>query len=267
MKKKMTKKNTTYKSGYSNVNGIKMYYELHGNKGNYLVLIHGGGSTIRTSFGKILPLLAKNFKVIAVEMQAHGHTTDRNSPESFEQDADDAVNLLRNLQIPKASFLGFSNGGNDAMVIARKYPEFVDKLILASTFYKRQGFQPGFFEGLERATINDMPAILKDSFLQINPNTRSLLTMFNKDRERMIQFKDWIDEDLISIKAQTLIISGDHDVVRTAHAVEMSGLIRNSRLMILPADHGSYIGAAESEGSNDKIIEMTVEVIKNFLNS
>ena len=74
-------------AGYAPVNGINMYYEIHGT-GEPLVLIHGGGSTIQTSFGRILPLLAQQFKVIAVELQAHGHTSDRNSPESFEQDAE-----------------------------------------------------------------------------------------------------------------------------------------------------------------------------------
>src|SRR5579871_764152 len=136
-----------FESGHSDVNGIKMYYEIHG-QGQPLVLIHGGGSTITTSFGKILPMLAEDYKVIAVELQAHGHTSDRNSPESFEQDADDVVTLLKNLKIEKASFFGFSNGGNTAMQIANRHPEIVQKLILASTFYKREGFPPGFFEGI-----------------------------------------------------------------------------------------------------------------------
>ncbi len=265
MKKKTAKEKTLYKSGYSDVNGIKMYYEIHGSTGNHLVLIHGGGSTIGTSFGKILPFLANDYRVVAVELQAHGHTGGRNSSESFEQDADDVVELLNNLQISRTSFLGFSNGGNTAMVVARRYPQIVDKLILSSTFYKREGLQPGFFEGMERASINDMPAVLREAFLQINPDTRSLLTMFNKDRERMLQFKNWNDEDLGSIKAPTLIISGDQDVVQPTHAIEMWRLIPNSRLMILPSDHGSYLGAAESKGSEAKIFEITVEIIKDFL--
>ena len=79
-------------SGYAPVNGLKMYYEIHG-EGMPLVLIHGGGSTIQTSFSKMLPLLAQHYKVIAVELQAHGHTSDRDGPESFEQDADDVAGL------------------------------------------------------------------------------------------------------------------------------------------------------------------------------
>ena len=263
---KTSNESTFFKSGYSEVNGLNMYYETHGNKGDFLVLIHGGGSTIGTTFGKVLPLLAKDYKVIAVELQGHGHTNDRNSPESFEQDADDVAVLLHNLHISKASFFGFSNGGNTTIQIAIRHSEIVNKLILASTFYKREGLAPGFFDGMKKASIKDMPQSLKTAFLQINPDSNRLITMFNKDKERMLQFKDWKDEVVSSIKAPTLIITGDHDVILVSHAVEMSKLITNSRLMILPATHGSYMGVAESPDPESKMPEMTVEIIENFLN-
>src|SRR6187399_1480103 len=144
-------------SGYAPVNGLKMYYEIHG-EGMPLVLIHGGGSTIQTSFGKILPLLAQQYKVIAVELQAHGHTNDRDSAESFEQDADDVAGLLRYLKISKAHFLGFSNGGNTAMQIAIRHSDLVNKLVIISSFYKREGMMAGFFESMQQATLENMPA-------------------------------------------------------------------------------------------------------------
>src|SRR5664279_2176113 len=102
--------NDNFKSGYFDVNGLKMYYEIYG-QGKPLVLIHGGGSTIQTSFGRIIPELAKRRQIIGVELQAHGHTNDRNTDLAFEQDADDVATLLGNLKISKADFLGFSNGG------------------------------------------------------------------------------------------------------------------------------------------------------------
>src|SRR6185437_12218141 len=120
-----------FQSGYSDVNGLNMYYEIHG-EGKPLVLIHGGGSTLETSFGKIIPLLAKHRKVIGVELQAHGHTNDRDTALSFEQDADDVARLLENLKIPKADFLGFSNGAHAAVEIALRHPRLINKLILAS---------------------------------------------------------------------------------------------------------------------------------------
>jgi pimeloyl-ACP methyl ester carboxylesterase len=251
--------------GYAPVNGIKMYYEIHGNEGDVLVLIHGGGSTIGTTFGRILPLLAKDFKVIAVELQAHGHTSDREATESFEQDADDVAALLQYLHISNASFFGFSNGGNTAMQIAIRHPELVNKLVLASSFYKREGMIPGFFDGMKHATLDVMPPSLKEAFLKINPDSSKLMAMFTKDKERMLRFTDWKDESLKSIAVRTLIINGDRDVVSASHAVAMSGLIKNSRLMILPAEHGEYVGVSEGPDPGSKMIEMVSGVIKNFL--
>ena len=100
--------------GYAPINSLHMYYEVHG-KGAPLVLIHGGGSTIQTSFGRVLHSLAKERQVIAVELQGHGHTPDINRPETFEQDADDVAALLKHLKIENADFFGFSNGGNTAV--------------------------------------------------------------------------------------------------------------------------------------------------------
>src|SRR3954447_18902677 len=136
----------TYKNGYSDVNGLQMYYEVHG-EGKPLVLIHGGGSTIQTSFSKVIPLLSQNRQIIAVELQAHGRTNDRDTYLTFEQDADDVVTLLNNLNITKADILGFSNGGHTAIEIALRHPHIVNKLILCSAFYKRSEVAPQFWEG------------------------------------------------------------------------------------------------------------------------
>ena len=100
--------------GYAPVNGLKMYYELHGVDGGKnppLVLFHGGGSTIDTTFGKVLPSLAKSRQVVAFEQQGHGRTADMaDRPFSFEQSADDTVALMDHLKIEKADLFGFSNG-------------------------------------------------------------------------------------------------------------------------------------------------------------
>src|SRR5689334_10570383 len=129
---------------YATVNGLKMYYEIHG-KGMPLVLLHGGGSTIESNYGRVLPELAKTHQVIAVELQAHGHTLDIDRPLSFEQDADDVAALLKQLHIEKADIMGFSNGGTTCLQIAIRHPELVNKMVLASATYKRDGMQPGFF--------------------------------------------------------------------------------------------------------------------------
>jgi len=259
------KTDTMPTGNYAAVNGIKMYYEIHG-EGNPLVLIHGGGSTIETTFGNILPLFAKRYKVIAVELQAHGHTSDRNAPESFQQDADDVAALLKQLNISKANILGFSNGGSTTLQIAIRHPALVDKIIVIAGAYQREGFIPGFFEGMQQATIKNMPQPLQDAFLKINPDTAALLNMFNKDKNRMINFKDWPDDDLQSIKAPALIINADKDVITTEHALKMSRLISNAGLMILPGLHGECLGAIETTKTNSKIPGMTVVVVEEFLN-
>lgn len=87
----MEKSRISKASGYAQVNGLNLYYEIHGKGTMPLVLIHGGGSTIEATFGNIIPLLSSHAKVIAVELQAHGRTGDRDTPESFEQDADDVL--------------------------------------------------------------------------------------------------------------------------------------------------------------------------------
>jgi len=228
-------------------------------------LIHGGGSTIQTSFGKILPLLAKHCKVIAVELQAHGHTKDRGVPETFQQDADDVAALLQHLKISRTHIVGFSNGGHVSMEMAMRHPELINKLVIISAFYKREGAFAGFFDGMDHATLENMPGPLKTAYLQINNDQNGLRTMFEKDRDRMINFTDWSDEQIRSIHAPTLIVCGDRDVVTAEHAVKMSQLIPNAQLMILPGNHGSFIGEICSAEEESKMPELTVGMIGEFL--
>ena len=241
--------NVNIKTGHAKVNGLDMYYEMHG-QGKPLVLIHGGGSTIQTTFGRIIPQLAKHRKIIAVEMQAHGRTGDRNADLSFEQDADDIAALLNFLEIAKTDLLGFSNGGQTTIEIALRHPALVNKIILASTFYKRSAAPPQFWDGFKNATLGDMPAVLREGFLEVNNDANALLNMFNKDVKRMMDFKDWEDGKIRSIKAPALVISANHDVGSVEHAVEMYRMIPNCELAIFPGGHGTYLGAIEALQNN-----------------
>ncbi|MBV9961771.1 MAG: alpha/beta hydrolase [Parafilimonas sp.] len=249
---------------YADVNGIRMYYETHG-EGKPLVLIHGGGSTIETTFGTILPLLATHYEVIAVELQAHGHTGDRDAPESFSQDADDVAALLDQLKISKAFIFGFSNGGSTALQIAIRHAALADKLVVAAGAYKREGFIAGFFEGMNDASLDNMPKGLQDAFLRINPDFNALVNMFNKDKQRMIDFKDWDEELLKNIQVPVLIINGDKDVTLPEHALNMARLIPNASLIILPGVHGEYLGEIDIAKPGSKLPAITVELIKEFL--
>lgn len=253
------------KNGYSEVNGIKMYYEIYG-QSKPLVLIHGGGSTIQTTFGRVIPMLAKKYEVIAMDLQAHGRTSDRDAPESFKQDADDVATLLKNLNIPKADFFGFSNGGTTTMQIAIRHPETVDKIILGSALCKRNGVSSQFWDFMKHATLANMPEKLKEAYLQVNPNPKGLQIMHDKDAKRMIDFKDIPDQQIKSIKAPTLIIIGNKDLITPEHALAMHRLIANSELIIVPGGHGEYIGEITTLKPNYKASDFVViPMIENFL--
>ena len=254
---------SNWTKAYAEVNGLNMYYEIYG-EGEPLVLIHGGGSTIETSFGRIIPLLMKKRKLIAVELQAHGHTNDREVPFSFSQDADDVVSLLNTLKVERADFLGFSNGGNTVIEIALRHPQVINKIILASTIYKRSGTIPGFWEGFESATLDVMPQSLQDSYLKANDSRDGLLNMFKRDVQRMIDFPGWTDDQMKSITAPVLVINGNNDVGTAEHAVEMYRVIPSCELVILPGAHGEYLGAAESYAGEWKK-PYGAEIIEEFL--
>lgn len=249
---------------YATVNGLKLYYELHGT-GKPLVLLHGGGSTIESNFARVLPALARTHQVIAIEFQAHGHTADIDRPFSFEQDADDVAALLQHLHIEKADILGFSNGGTTALQVAIRHPKQVNKLVLASTLYRRDGMPAGFFEGMQQATLEHMPAPLKEAYRKVNSDPQGLQKMFTRDATRMIHFQDISDDLIKAIHAPALVINGDTDVIRAEHALLLSRMLPHAELAILPGGHSDYIGEICAVDKNSKLPDFVVMMIDTFL--
>ena len=255
-------------SGYAPVNGIRMYYEVHGSGGGTpLVLLHGGGSTIEVTFSRVLPLLARSRTVIAVEEQGHGRSTDREGPYTFEASADDVAALLRYLDVDKADVFGFSNGASVALQVAIRHPEQVRKLVFASSMTKRDGARPELWEFMEQADFSNMPQPLKDAFLRVNPDPEQLQRMHDKDAARMRNFEDVPDKLVRSVRAATLIVLGDRDIVKPEHALELSRLIPDARLLILPGGHGDYLGEAVMTQSETRHPELTAGLIAEFLDS
>lgn len=262
--KTVEKDRMAFKSGYSDVNGIKMYYEIYG-QGKPIVLIHGGGSTIQTNFGKLIPLLSKHRKVIAIELQAHGRTSDRNADLSFEQDADDVATLLKNLNIDSADILGFSNGGTTTLQIAIRHPEVVDKIILCSALAKRNGVPDWFWGFMAQAKLENMPKQLQDGYKKVAADSNGLQNMHNKDAKRVINFKDIPDEQIKAIKKPTLIIIADKDIITPEHAIELHRQIANSALAIIPGIHGQYIGEITTVTPAYQDSDLVVPMIEKFL--
>jgi len=232
-------------SGYAPVNGLKLYYEVRG-AGPPLMLLHGGGSTIGTSFGNVLDSFAKTRRVIAFEQQGHGRTADVDRPYSFEQSADDAAALLGHLKIERADFYGYSNGGSIALQIAIRHRKLVRKLIVASVMYKRDGFDAEFWEMMKQGTPENMPAELREAYLKVAPHPGHLQSLHDKCARRMLEFEDWLPETIQSIDAPTLVLNGDSDVVRPEHAVEIFRLLPHAQLAILPGtDHMTIVNRAD----------------------
>src|SRR5262249_51102455 len=179
-------------------------YEIHG-AGPPLVLLHGGGSTIETSFGKVLPALAETRQVIAFEQQGHGHTADVDRPFSFEQSADDTAALLRYLGIENADFYGYSNGASIALQVAIRHPKMVRKIVSAAAMYRRDGLVPELLKSLEHASPDSMPPNLREAYVKASPHPEKLALFVDKCARRMLEFKDWSPDVIRSIRAPTLV--------------------------------------------------------------
>ena len=227
----------TVKSGYAPVNGLNMYYEIRG-AGRPLVLLHGGGSTIDTSFGGVVDDFAKTRQVIAFDQQGHGRTADVDRPFNFEQSADDTAALLRYLGVERADFYGYSNGGSIALQVAIRHPGLVRKIVAAAVMINHDGANPEFWESMKQAKLEKMPAELHEAYLKVAPYPEQLQTFFDKSVRRMLEFKDWRPEEIRSIQAPTMVLIGDADIVRPEHVVEMFRLLPHARLAVLPlTDH------------------------------
>jgi pimeloyl-ACP methyl ester carboxylesterase len=223
---------------YAEVNGLKMYYEIQGS-GRPLVLLHGAFG-FAEGWGPLLPTLTKNHQVIAIELQGHGHTNDIDRPLTFDQMADDAAALLRQLKIKDADFFGYSLGGTVALGVAIRHPELVRKL----SFYgscagsMKDTYDPEVYKQFQSLGPDFAPPVLKEPYDRMAPDPKRWPVLVTKIKELEKIFKGYSAADLKAIRAQTLIMMGDRDAVRPEHAVEMYRLIPNAQLAIFPGgDH------------------------------
>ena len=173
---------------------------------------------------------------------------------------------MSQLNISEADILGFSNGAQTAIEIAIRYPDMVSRLILASTFYKLDAAAPQFWDGFKKAVWSDMPLPLQEGYLAVNNSEEGLLNMFNKDVKRMKTFTGWTDEQIKTIQAPTLVLSGSIDVASLEHSLKMYRTIPDAELAILPGGHGTYLGTIESTTNGVWTSTYGKDVIEVFLN-
>jgi pimeloyl-ACP methyl ester carboxylesterase len=211
---------TPPKSGYAPVNGLKMYYEIHG-EGQPLVLLHGSFLNMDLAFGQLIPELSKTREVIALEFQAHGRTADLARPISFVSLADDVAALLKYLHAGPADIFGYSLGGGVALQVAIRHPESVRKLVICSAPFKSDGWSPETRAALQKLTPEILAATpLKKEYDRLAPDPGHWAQMVNKVKQIGATPYDFTTQAK-SIQAPTLIIVGDSDGILPEHVAEM----------------------------------------------
>ena len=214
------------KGNYVAVNGLDLYYEIHG-EGEPLILLHGGVGAIEM-FGEVLPLLAQDRRVIAVDLQAHGRTADIDRPMTFEAMADDVAGLIGHLGLGEADVMGYSLGGGVALRTAIQHPEVVSNLVLVSTPFKRDGWYPEVLAGMEQMGPEAAEPMKQTPMYQlysgVAPRPEDWPILLTRLGELLGQDYDW-SEEAAAMDVPTMLVVGDADSVRTSHAVEFFELL------------------------------------------
>ena len=247
-------------TGYAPVNGLRMYYEVHGT-GLPLVLLHGGLMTIDLSFGDIWPELATDRQVIATELQGHGRTADIDRDIELRYLAGDVAALLDHLGIGQADVLGFSLGGGVALQLALDQPDRVGRVILASVSYAGDGFHAEISDPAQHATSTRMPTAedfrqMRDAYARLAPDPGHFDVFAAKTSQAAGSLEGWTAEELGRIAAPVLLVFGDHDFIRLEHAVEMHGLIPGAQLAVLPG--ATHMGVLRRT-------DLIVPMVRDFL--
>jgi pimeloyl-ACP methyl ester carboxylesterase len=234
---------------YADVNGIKLYYEVHGT-GHPLILLHGGLGAM-SMFGPNLPALAKGRQVIAVDLQGHGRTADIDRPISPELMAGDIAALIKHLKLDRPHLMGYSLGGGVAFFTALRYPELIGKLVVVSTMFKRSAYYPEILVQQGQVGPEAAEAMKQTPMYQlyasIAPRPEDWPRLLGKLGDAMKGDFDF-SKEIPNIKATTMIVAGDSDIFPPSHAVEFFGLLGggkrdggwdgsgrpNARLAILP---------------------------------
>lgn len=214
------------KSGYAEVNGLHMYYEIHG-VGQPLMLMHGGaGST--GMFSGFIPQVASSRQVIAIDLQAHGRTADIERPLRYELMADDVAALAGALGLGEFDVMGYSLGGGVALRTAIQHPGLVRKLVLVSTAFRRQGWYPEVLKAMGGSSAKSSEGMkgspMYKAYSEIAPRPGDWGLLFDKLGEMLRRDYDW-SKEVSRLSAPTLLVVGDADSIKPSHAVEFFALL------------------------------------------
>jgi pimeloyl-ACP methyl ester carboxylesterase len=231
--------------GYAPVNGLEMYYEVHGS-GDPVVLLHGSFMTITNNWTEWIGELSKTRKVIAVELQGHGRTADINRDFSYENLADDVAALLDHLKIPNADLIGYSMGGGVAMQCAIRHPEKVRKVVSISAVFRHDGWVKEAFDAFPHLTSESLKGSpIETEYRKLSPTPDEFPNFVKRVVAMDLKPYDFGADKLKATKTPMFFIHGDADGVRLEHISEMFRLKggelfgdmrpgSESRLAILP---------------------------------
>ena len=214
------------KSGYADVNGIKLYYAVYG-QGDPLVLLHGGLGHSEM-MAPVIARLAKGRQVIVADLQGHGRTADVERPIRYETMGDDIAALIRHLGIEKADLVGYSMGGGVALRTAIQHPDLVDRLVIVSAVFRRDGWFADIRaqqEGLNGSAADAMKQTpMYQSYVAVAPRPDDFPRLLDKMGGLMKRDYDW-SSDVRSIEAPTMLVFADHDMMPTTHMAAFFGLL------------------------------------------
>jgi pimeloyl-ACP methyl ester carboxylesterase len=208
-----------------------MYWESQGRGAPALVLVHGGFGLISMSAG-IMSHLATHRRVVAVELQGHGHTRDTDRPFSYETFGDDLAGLVRELGLGPADLIGYSLGSGAALRAAIQHPELFRRLVVVSFPYRRDGWFPEVLEGMahvNRGAFEQMrQAPLYRQWREVAPDKESFPALMDKTGDLLARPYDW-SQEVAGLPHPTLLVYGDADSVPPDHAAEFYGLLGGGR--------------------------------------
>jgi pimeloyl-ACP methyl ester carboxylesterase len=251
-------------SGYAPVNGIKVYYEVYG-EGKPVVLLHGAFYTIEMNWGQLIPELSKTRKVIAIEMQGHGHTPFSDRELSITTLASDVEGVMDYLKIDSADVAGYSMGGSVAYQFAVQNPTRLRKLVIISSTYKSSGWLPAVnsaFDNFKPEFFDNTP--LKTAYDAVAPDK----TKWRKFLEQMFAFAKLPfnvgDSNIAKISAPVLIICGDNDGLDKIELMKTYKLLGGGVSADLQSMPKSHLAIVPSQGHVS--LMMQTKTILDYLN-